>query len=102
MCGIAGSFGDGIVQDFAAVTDTLRHRGPDGAGVWRDTESRAVLIHTRLAILDLSEAGAQPMGHDGSPSGAPIRAGSAALAARYWIVFNGEIYNFGDLRAELE
>lgn len=88
MCGIAG-FIDGAGLDGATATRMdaalarLHPRGPDGAGQWRD--GRCVLGHTRLAIIDLSPAGAQPMLRDG-------------LA----ITFNGEIYNHAALRAELE
>jgi hypothetical protein len=66
------------------MADSQVHRGPDGAGMFQDRQ--AVLGHRRLAIIDLSAAGHQPMSNeDGS----------------VWISFNGEIYNFGDLRAEL-
>lgn len=84
MCGIAGWFGQRVADDGAALTAALRHRGPDGEGVWLDPGGSAGLVHTRLAILDLSEAGAQPMESAGSR-----------------IVLNGEIYNFRALRAEL-
>jgi asparagine synthase (glutamine-hydrolysing) len=69
-----------------AVTDQLRHRGPDGAGTWISSDGTAGLAHRRLAILDLSEAGRQPMGNrDG----------------RIQVTFNGEIYNYRELRREL-
>jgi asparagine synthase (glutamine-hydrolysing) len=64
----------------------LHHRGPDDAGAWID-ESGLALGHTRLSILDLSEAGHQPM---------------ASISGRYVITYNGEIYNFQALRKELE
>ena len=92
MCGLAGFFqpagfgestGKEIVEDMARV---LAHRGPDDAGSWVDGAAGIALGHRRLAILDLSPAGHQPML---SPSG------------RYVIVFNGEIYNHSQLRAEL-
>jgi asparagine synthase (glutamine-hydrolysing) len=92
MCGIAGWFGRSARCDASALTAALRHRGPDGEGAWYDPEGRAGLIHTRLAILDLSDAGAQPMGYDTIEG----------RAARSWIVLNGEIFNFRELRAELE
>lgn len=91
MCGIAGlvHFADGRrpmdVAVLTAMTRSLRHRGPDAEGVWH--APGVGLGHRRLAILDLSDAGRQPM-HD--PTG------------RYTIVFNGEIYNFRELRAALE
>jgi asparagine synthase (glutamine-hydrolysing) len=87
MCGIAGWLGH--VDDGNAVAGRMRallhHRGPDASGV-RSFDG-ATLIHTRLSIIDLSEAGAQPMpGEDGT----------------VWTVLNGEIYNHAELRATLE
>lgn len=67
------------------VRDHMQARGPDGAGEWWSSDGRVGLAHRRLAIIDLSERGAQPM-HEGQLS----------------IVFNGEIYNYRALRAELE
>ena len=64
----------------------MANRGPDGAGLWVDPNGHAVLGHRRLAIIDLSDAGLQPM---------------ASADGRYRIVFNGEIYNYKELRAEL-
>ena len=94
MCGLAG-FVDGArcLEQRAGseiarrMADALRHRGPDDAGVWWDAEDGIALAHRRLAIVDLSAAGHQPML---SPS------------RRYVIVYNGEIYNFPVLRRELE
>ncbi|MBT8450483.1 MAG: asparagine synthase (glutamine-hydrolyzing) [Deltaproteobacteria bacterium] len=89
MCGIVGVWHlDGRAVNSAAIEamrDALTHRGPDDAGLW--LEGSVGLGHRRLSILDLSEAGRMPMA---SPD-------SAVQA-----VFNGEIYNFRDLRAELE
>lgn len=91
MCGIAG------ILDFKApvqaacldrFTDSLAHRGPDGRGTFID--GNMGLGHRRLAVLDQSEAGACPM-----PFGGPH-------GRRYWITFNGEVYNFVELRRELE
>ncbi|KAA3627109.1 MAG: asparagine synthase (glutamine-hydrolyzing) [Proteobacteria bacterium] len=94
MCGIAGFLQDGSARDtydWLAVAGemvaSLRHRGPDGSGVWFDPECNVVMAHTRLAIVDLTPAGDQPMTSDGG---------------RYTIVFNGEIYNFRVIRSELE
>lgn len=85
MCGVFGYIGD-LDQDIAIrCLDTLAHRGPDGHGVFR--QPGITLGHRRLAILDLSDMGRQPMSYaDG----------------RFHITFNGEIYNFLELRAELE
>jgi asparagine synthase (glutamine-hydrolysing) len=69
------------------MRDAMRHRGPDDAGVWQSQDGTTVLAHRRLAIIDLSPGGHQPMMDD---------------AGRLAIVFNGEIYNYRELRAELE
>lgn len=93
MCGLAGLWrmfadwqGDRLRSVTEDMADAIRHRGPDGGGVWVDAQAGISLGHRRLAIVDLSPTGAQPMAsHDG----------------RYQLVFNGEIYNFPELRAEL-
>ncbi len=85
MCGLGGYVGRGSAQVLEAMTKRLAHRGPDSTGTW--VGEGIGLAHTRLSILDLSPAGNQPMGEP-----------EAGLR----VVFNGEIYNFGDLRAELE
>ena len=82
------------------LEDSLRHRGPDGSGVWSDPNGRAALVHTRLAILDLSEAGAQPMGY--TPGQSLDQIPISDPNSRYLLVFNGEIYNYQELKAELE
>src|SRR5437762_12550575 len=100
MCGIAGAVGnlsqtvarvvsnrDKVADCIARVSNAIRHRGPDGDGSWATEFGEVVFAHRRLAILDLSEAGAQPM----------IDAASGCV-----ITFNGEIYNFMELRRELE
>jgi len=69
------------------MSGTLQHRGPDGQGLWADAERGVALGHRRLAILDLSEAGAQPM---------------LSASGRYALTFNGEIYNWDVLRAALD
>lgn len=86
MCGIAGST-DATPALLEAFTRAMAHRGPDGSGTVIDAGNGIGLAHARLAIIDLSPAGAQPMV---SPCG------------RWTIVFNGEIYNYRELRAELE
>ena len=85
MCGIFGFVGMIDAALASQCLATLVHRGPDGEGLW--SEPGVTLGHRRLAILDLSEIAAQPM---------------ADPAGRYQIVFNGEIYNFVELRRELE
>ncbi len=94
MCGIAGFWdprGDlEAAQAEARATAmavALAHRGPDDAGVWTDARAGVALAHRRLAILDLSPAGHQPM---------------VSACGRYALVFNGEIYNHLALRQELE
>ncbi len=90
MCGIAGVASTIPQTDRAWLTDgsqLMAHRGPDGTGDWWSNDRRLGFAHRRLAIIDLSAAGHQPM----------------HLAARgLSIVFNGEIYNFQNVRAELE
>ena len=92
MCGIVGvyNYGNpGLRLEsgmIARMRDTMEHRGPDDAGVFVSPDGRLGLGHRRLSILDLSSLGRQPMA---SPDG------------RYWIVYNGEVYNFRELRAEL-
>jgi asparagine synthase (glutamine-hydrolysing) len=85
MCGIAGQLGKDPGDFAARVGPRLAHRGPDDAGVWQD--ANACLVHRRLAILDLSPLGHQPM---------------ASACGRWQLVFNGEIYNHGELRGRLE
>src|SRR2546428_11567313 len=92
MCGIVGYFqlrGDpelALPRWVQSARDRLTHRGPDGAGLYVSPDGRCVLGHRRLAILDLSAAGAQPMPNEDDT---------------VWIVFNGEIYNYLRLRKEL-
>src|SRR4051794_14064079 len=89
MCGIAGELSfSGLPSraDWQALSQMMARRGPDDAGFWSD-ERHCTLAFRRLAILDLSPNGHQPM-HD------PTR--------RYTIIFNGEVYNFREIRHELE
>jgi asparagine synthase (glutamine-hydrolysing) len=88
MCGIVGLVGDTLAPEIAtAMCGTIRHRGPDDHGEWRDPRGQVWLAQQRLAIIDLSQEGHQPM---------------ASASGRYITVYNGEIYNFQELRARLE
>jgi len=87
MCGIAGFHGAFDPGLLARMSDAIAHRGPDDAGEWCSPDRRVGLSHRRLSIIDLSPLGHQPMG---DASGAAV------------IVFNGEIYNYRELRAQLE
>jgi len=91
MCGIAGIVAldgspiSGLAERLAVMADRIAHRGPDGEGRWMDPTGIAGIVHRRLAIIDLSATGAQPMeGADGCQ-----------------LVHNGEIYNYPELREEL-
>ena len=92
MCGIVGALSFkhsqfSITEEYiTAMRETMRHRGPDGAGTWVSADCRLGLGHRRLSIIDLSDYAAQPMcNEDGS----------------LWVVFNGEIYNHAEIRTEL-
>ncbi|HEY5673470.1 MAG TPA: hypothetical protein VIR78_07190 [Malonomonas sp.] len=89
MCGIAGIFnlnGEPVSPVLLRkMTDAIAHRGPDGEGHW--IENNVGLGHRRLAIIDLSPAGHQPM---------------VSATHRYILSYNGEVYNFRELRIELE
>ena len=89
MCGIAGIIsGAGVDQpDVARLIGPIAHRGPDDQGIWVDGDAGVGLGHRRLAIVDLSPAGHQPM---------------LSADGRFVLTFNGEIYNHPDLRRELE
>jgi asparagine synthase (glutamine-hydrolysing) len=93
MCGIAGAFGalrPTDLQACEAMSERLRHRGPDDCGIWSwqlGEPFGAILCHRRLSIIDLRAIAAEPM---------------VSPATGTTLVFNGEIYNFQDLRAELE
>jgi asparagine synthase (glutamine-hydrolysing) len=91
MCGILGALSlknnEVVNQAVEQGCTLLKHRGPDGSGIWKDTDAGVIFGHVRLAILDLSEAGYQPM---------------QSHCERYQIVFNGEIYNHLELRKKLD
>jgi len=99
MCGIAGIFGfnappsegsggesSGTAAIVKAMRDTMVHRGPDGDGIWVSDDGRVGFGHRRLAIVDLTDAAAQPMSNEDG---------------RVWVTFNGEIYNHLALRQKL-
>ena len=86
MCSILGFVNCGNKELLNQCNLIMGHRGPDGRGVkWFD-ESNSGLAHNRLSIIDLSEAASQPMNSEDK---------------RYWIVYNGEVYNYKDIRKEL-
>ncbi|HEX3212588.1 MAG TPA: asparagine synthetase B, partial [Actinomycetota bacterium] len=94
MCGLAGFVdcaretpGEALGAIATRMAETLRHRGPDSGGTFADPAAGVALGFRRLAIVDLTEDGNQPM---------------TSACGRYVIVFNGEIYNFTELRAQLE
>jgi asparagine synthase (glutamine-hydrolysing) len=90
MCGVVGFITSKNLVTPALVTDmasALAHRGPDDSGCWLDPAAGIALGHRRLSIVDLSPAGHQPM---------------ESRSGRYVLAFNGEVYNFQDLRRELE
>ena len=88
MCGIVGISGIQVSDsDFARVLNMQQHRGPDSKGVYKSDDQLLTIGHNRLSIIDLSENGNQPLlSQDG----------------RYVIIFNGEVYNFKDIRKSLE
>ena len=90
MCGIAGIYNKNINIQIDHKLDLmgkiLAHRGPDDSGKWIQEENKLGFFHQRLSIIDLSKKGKQPM---------TDQSGN-------WIVFNGEIYNFKDLRKRFE
>lgn len=94
MCGIAGFIGcpgvrnsDKMKENILRMTHVLFHRGPDDSGIWIDRDNGICFGHRRLSIIDRSASGHQPM---------------ESLSGRYIIVFNGEIYNFVEIKNKLE
>ena len=85
MCGILGTLPATETRPFKKALDRLIHRGPDGYGIWQAHDDTITLGHRRLAILDLSEEGKQPMHY-----------------ANYSITYNGEVYNFVEIRTTLQ
>lgn len=88
MCGILGVVDNkGLDEELLRqMRDTMFHRGPDDAGIWVSHNRKVGLAHRRLSIIDLSEAGRQPMSDS---------------EGKIWITYNGEIYNFQEIREEL-
>jgi asparagine synthase (glutamine-hydrolysing) len=92
MCGLAGAFQPGVPESewrtrLAAMADAIRHRGPDDEGLWSDAAAGVGFAFRRLSIVDLSAEGHQPM---------------LSASGRFVMIFNGEVYNHGELRAELD
>lgn len=94
MCGITGFYNpkkdvsrSALYVSCKAMTDALTHRGPDSFGSWQDPDIPLLFGHRRLSIIDLSDEGAQPM---------------VSASERYAVCYNGEIYNFLELRNDLE
>jgi asparagine synthase (glutamine-hydrolysing) len=91
MCGIAGFLGGFQRNDAeniaSAMASRIAHRGPDDSGIWVDASARIALAHRRLSIVDVSDAGHQPM---------------VSRSGRYVIVYNGEVYNHLSLRRDLD
>lgn len=87
MCGICGSvsLNNPLVHDVSAMSEAIKHRGPDAQGLWND--SKVSFGHRRLSIIDLSPMGNQPM---------------VSADGKFVLVFNGEIYNFQEIRSELK
>ena len=87
MCGVAGILGRPEPGVLDSMLGACKHRGPDASGAWTAVDGTVALGHRRLAIIDLSPRGRQPM---------------ATPAGNAWITFNGEIYNYRELKSELE
>jgi len=86
MCGIAGFIGNGDIDDIVRMTRNLKHRGPDEEGFWKNNIKNIFFGHRRLSVIDPVD-GKQPMWDN-----------TSSLC----VIFNGEIYNYIELRKELE
>ena len=88
MCGIAGfcNYGKNWKENIDRMNEKMYHRGPDGVGVWASEDTTVVLGHRRLSIVDLTPSGAQPM---------------VSNNERYVITYNGEIYNYKEIKEKL-
>ena len=88
MCGIAGFHSDRLVKEhLVQMTRVQEHRGPDAEGIFYDQDTGIGLGHRRLSVLDLSEAANQPF---------------TSSCGRYKIVYNGELYNYKDIRHQIK
>src|SRR5882762_4769845 len=89
MCGIGGVLFEAPVEQpwLDAMVRALSHRGPDDSGTWMSEGREIGLVHARLSIIDLSRAARQPMSNE---------------SGTVWLTYNGEIYNFRELRRGLE
>ena len=98
MCGLTALFSYGrnapMVDsaELEVITDSMVMRGPDGRGIWLSGDKRVGLGHRRLSIIDLSERASQPM----------EVGGQSQVGSKYYITYNGEIYNFRELREDLK
>src|SRR5688572_15393623 len=105
MCGITGIISQNTSlisrQRLKLMTDKISHRGPDGEGYWINPEGTAGLGHRRLSIIDLSDAGHQPMHLSPSLSISRLLSGGEEVTPHYTIIHNGEIYNYIELKKEL-
>jgi asparagine synthase (glutamine-hydrolysing) len=105
MCGIAGilvpyplqhrEFRESLTVNIETMVDRLRHRGPEGKGIWLNEDLSVALGHSRLSVIDLSGLAAQPMHYSAI-------SGTDATFENYTITYNGEIYNYIELREELK
>src|SRR5690606_4953626 len=91
MCRISGIVSskpsDALYQQIKSMCGVMKHGGPDDEGIYLNADKGIAFGHRRLSLLDLSEAGHQPM---------------AAADEQVWITYNGEVYNFKEIRTELE
>jgi asparagine synthase (glutamine-hydrolysing) len=87
MCGIVGTIGLSNRDVISTMNGAIMHRGPNDQGVFFDEDNLVALGHRRLSIIDLSSAGRQPMSY---------------LDGRFWAVYNGEVYNFKEIRKKLK
>src|SRR5947207_13564492 len=104
MCGIAGILNNhsskgtddklALLKNIKIMTDILAHRGPDGEGQWVNNVGSVAIGHRRLSIIDLSDAGAQPMQRS-------LFSSIEGEEKGYTITYNGEIYNYLELKDEL-